>query len=535
MSELPAQDQDPKPPLDEERIAELIAKAQKLAHERDEYKKLYKLLLEENERLKRGLLGQKAERLRGDDAQLSLAVLSMMLGKDAETPAEPLPEIPVQRIPEHERRKPVRKPLPEDLPRVTIELLPEEVKREGLDNFVCIGEEVREVLERRPAALVVLRLVRKKYVRKDKPRDEATEVLVAEMPELPIERGLAGPGFLADSLVRRWQDHLPLHRLESIYARDGLDIARSTMCGWHERLAELASPVVRAMKTEALTMPYLCTDATGVLVQAKEKCKSGHFWVLVAPERHVLFEYSDRHDGAAVDKLLEGYSGYLVADAHAVYDHLYRDGRVTEVGCWAHLRRYFFKSIETDPERARAALGLINALFRVERTIANAPRKKREAVRKKQSQPLVDRFFSWAEAEKDLVLDESPISKAIGYGRNQEKALRRFLDDGRLPLHNNISELNLRREAVGRKNWLFLGSEDGAKANTTFVSLLASCALHDIEPWAYLRDLLCLLPRWPKARVLELSPAYWNQTREDQDTQQRLAADVFRQAVLSLE
>jgi hypothetical protein len=305
------------------------------------------------------------------------------------------------------------------------------------------------------------------------------------------------------------------------------------MSEWHITLARLCRSLVDAMLEDAFESPYLCTDATGVLVQAPERCKHGHFWVLVAPGKHVLYRYSDRHDGAAVDALLEGYKGYLVADAHVVYDHLYATGHVTEVACWAHCRRYFFKALESDPERAKAALAFIATLFKIERSVATAPRKKKEQARKRQSEPIVDRFFAWCDSERDLVLDESPISKAINYARNQRDALRRFLDDGRLPLHNNISELALRRQVVGRKNWLFLGSADGAEANTTFVSLLASCAMHGVEPWAYLRDLFILLPGWPRSRVLELAPVNWKATLEKDETQQKLAANVFRRVLLS--
>jgi transposase len=189
---------------------------------------------------------------------------------------------------------------------VEIEVLPPEVQRKGLDAFTRVGQEVREVLERRPASMVVVRIVRPKFVERTALQDECLAAgkdvaltdesgelprLIAEPPELPIERGLAGPGMLADTIVRRWQDHLPLYRLALIYARDGLMLARSTMCGWHEQLADLAEPLVEAMLRDAFTAPYLCTDATGVLVQAKEQCRRAHFWVLIAPERHVLYRY----------------------------------------------------------------------------------------------------------------------------------------------------------------------------------------------------------------------------------------------------
>jgi len=434
----------------------------------------------------------------------------------------------------HTRAKPTgRKPLPEHLPRIDVEVVPEEVQRLGLDAFEKISEDMSEVLERRPASLVVVRVHRPKFVPKGRERAEATVVEQAAPLELPIERGLAGPGLLADTIVRRWQDHLPANRLESIYARDGLELARSTICGWHMELAGLAAPLVNAMWKDALGSPVLCTDATGVLVQEKEQCRRGHFWVMIAPERHVLFRYSPNHDGKAVDRLVAGYSGYLVADAHAVYDHIFKDGKIVEVSCWAHARRYFYKALSTDPERAKIALTIVGQLFKIEQELAKIPPSSRLSARVVRSKPLVDRFFKWCDEEVDNLVDESPIAVAVGYARNQRLSLQRFLGDGRLPLHNNGSELALRREAIGRKNWLFVGSDDGGATNATFVTLLASCQLHRLEPWAYLRDLLCLLPSWQKSRVLELAPLYWKQTSQQPDTQRRLAANPFRAATLS--
>src|SRR5690606_36221305 len=234
--------------------------------------------------------------------------------------------------------------------------------------FERIGEVVSEAVERRPASVVVARIIRPKFVHKHTPEPdpyaeddrepEPPTVLNAELPEKPIQRGLAGPGLLAATIVQRWQDHLPAHRQEAIWARDGLSLSRSTICGWHQQLADLAAPLIDAMLADAFGSPYVCVDATGVLVQAPEQCQRSHFWVLVAPERHVLYRYSAKHDGEAVDRLLAGYKGYLVADAHVVYDHLYKSGDILEVGCWAHCRRYFFKALGSEPELARHALGL---------------------------------------------------------------------------------------------------------------------------------------------------------------------------------
>lgn len=288
-------------------------------------------------------------------------------------------------------------------------------------------------------------IIKPKFIRND--RDEKKGVLMGETPELPIPRGMAGPGMLADTLVKRWDDHAPLNRLERIYARDGIELAGSTVCQWHSQLVSLFAPLVAAMRLDALEAPYVCVDATGVLVLKKEKCRRGHSWVLAVPRRHVVFEYTREHNGAAVDTVLAGYQGYLVVDAHAVYDHLYADETVTEVSCWVHARRYFFQAMSLDPERAREALALINALLRVERSIADKPRREKERLRTEHSAPVVERFFSWCDAKWPELLEDSPMYEGVRYARNQRKGLRRFLDDGRLPLDNNISERELRRQA----------------------------------------------------------------------------------------
>lgn len=521
-----------------EQIAQRLGQLEKdfaiAQRERDEYRALYIETMERCRKLELGLLASKSEHLPDNGAQLSLDVLSLILDDRQRAQLEAaLAATDEQEVKAHTRKKPTgRKPLPEHLPRVEIVVLPPEVEKKGLAAFERIGEDVCETIERRPASFVVARIVRPKFVAKDRERDTQTDVFVAEPLELPIPRGLAGPGMLADTIVKRWQDHMPLNRLEDMYARDGVELARSTMCGWHGALADIVKPLVAAMREDAFAQPYLCVDATGVLVQQKERCRTGHFWVMVAPARHVLFEFTRDHSRDAVDDVLAGYQGYLVADAHVVYDHLYESGKVVEVNCWAHARRYFFKALASDPGRAKAALGFIGALFRIERTLADSPRKKKEKIREKRSQSIVDAFFSWCDAEAGAVLDDTPISDGIRYARNQKVGLSRFIEDGRLPIHNNMSELALRREAVGRKNWLFVGSDDAGAVNALFTSLLASCRLCDVEPWAYLRDVFCLLPRWPEHRMLDLAPLHWNETRERDDVRQLLHANPFRRLTL---
>lgn len=510
--------------------SQLAAENEKLAAERDEYKQHYVSLLEAYRKLEAGFRGQSRERFTsGTEEQLVLAGLLSMV-----VPVPAPPEVVTTTVPEHTRAKPTgRKPLPENLPRIDVEVLPPEVQKAGLDAFERIGETTSEVIERRPSSVVVLRTVRGKYVRKGERPTEEPAVLQGEPLEQPLPRALAGPGLLADSIVKKWTDHLPLHRIERIYGRDGLPLARSTLCGWHEGVAALVAPLVVAMWADALaTSPYLCIDATGVLVQALEKCRQAHFFVVVAPEKHALFGYSAKHNSAAVDVLLGSFKGHLVADAHAVYQHLYETGEVIEVGCWSHLRRYQCKALDSDPSRATHALHMIQKLFALEREWATAPPAEKLRLRQERSKPLVDAYFAWCDDEALKVLDETPISKAIAYSRNHRAAFCRYLEDGRLPMTNNISERNLRREALGRKNWLFVATDEGGKVNATMVTLLASCEMHELEPYAYLRDLLCLLPSWPINRVLELAPVNWRATLERPEVNKQLEANVFRQVAL---
>ena len=519
----------PRPPDIAETIDRLIAERDAIMVERDSYKRLYLEMLAQCRKLELGIIGRGRERDLGNPNQIAMSLIGMLTGAEAES----APPAEKETVRAHERAKPTgRQPLPSSLPRVDVTVLPLEVEQKGLDAFEKIGEDVTETVERRPASLVVVRVTKPKFVAKDRDLKFETTVLQAPPPELPIERGLAGPALLAHTIVSRWADHLPLHRMERIYGRDGLPLSRSTVCDWHLQLKKLVAPLIDAMWKDALTSPYLCTDATGVLVQADKKCKTGHFFVVAVPERAVLFGYSPKHNGAAVDALLGGYEGTLVADAHAVYNHLYEDGKVIEAGCWAHARRYFFKALASEPERARRALEQIGKLFALERTHDKLPPEARQSSRQQNAKPILESFEAWCDATRPTAIDETPLARAIGYATNQRKALRQFLDDGRLPIHNNWSERELRREAIGRKNWTFLGSDDGGDANATFMSLIASCQLHGLDPAEYLRDLFCLLPSWRASDVLALAPAKWRETAARDEVRASLAANIYRRASL---
>jgi transposase len=341
---------------------DLVSRVAQLEAERDEYKKLYLAMLELCKKLEQGIIGPKSERYVSGDQSTLFGLLNLLVPGLADAAK---PEA-LTTVPEHTRAKPTgRKPPPESLPRVTLEVLPLEVQKAGLDAFERIGQDTSETIERRPGSLVVVKVVRPKFVPKAEaqktseptqvsppvepqasphekadnvsPTSRSSVVLQAPALELPLPRASAGPGMLADTIVRRFDDHLPLYRLESIYRRDGLPLSRSTICDWHMATAELVAPLIAAMWADAkANSPYLCTDATGVLVQAKGKCRRGHFFVVVAPGKHVLFSYRPKHTSAAVTDLLAGFRGLLVADAHSVYEEVYGTGHVIECGCWAH-------------------------------------------------------------------------------------------------------------------------------------------------------------------------------------------------------
>jgi hypothetical protein len=349
------------------------------------------------------------------------------------------------------------------------------------------------------------------------PRVRDTTIVCAPAPDEMIPRGLPAPDLLAKILVAKFADKLPFRRQEGMYARERVALSTATMCGWAEGCHELAHLIVDAMHEDMLLhSSFIGIDSTGVLVQANERCKRGHFWVLAADRDHVLFRYSKRCSSQEPTAFLKGFAGTVIADALAVYDVLFGlpEGPI-EGGCNSHARRYFYKALASDRERALIAIGYFNELFRIERQIKKLPPAQRLRIRQEQARPLVERFERWRAAEltDPAVAEGTPIRRAFNYTLNHWDALTRFLHDGRIPIHNNRSELELRRLVIGRANWLFVGSDDTAPWTCTFVSLIASCALHGLDPETYLRDIFRVLPRWPRHRVLELAPKFWAATR----------------------
>jgi len=590
---------------------ELKARAERAEHERNEFRKLYELVVLELERLKRQLFGQKAETVDPNQVQLAFEPVLKALERAsaggeaaAEEVVSELEKLRERAQAEVARRKAEKKaPKPhgrrdlslENLPVEEIRLEPPERLLPGGEKLVKIGEEVSEHLDRRPASLVRVRVIRNKYKVPEavaataperagienadaedgnpettpvgsetvavKPAADGTQnpetgtgaaddassgieplavpaqaakepakpgsIVIAELPDRPIPRGIAGPGLLAYVLVSKFADHLPLHRLERIFRREGLHLPRSTLCGFVQGSVALLSRIVDAMWKDAkANARWICIDATGVLVLAKKKCRRHHFWVMVAERAHVLFRFSKTHDGLVPAKLLEGYKGFLLADASSVYHQVYRrEPGIIEVGCWSHARRGAFEALSSDEPRALVIIGFIGLLYDAHRLATDPKTGVTDAARRKaEAQPVIDKLYAWIEAERPKVDVGTPIAKAMNYIVNHRVPLTRFLENGVLRLDNNLSEIELRREKVGAHNWLYCGSDDGAHWNATAVSLIASCQLHGIEPWAYLRDVLTLLPSWPANRVLALAPKYWNETRQQPETQQRLAS-----------
>jgi hypothetical protein len=362
------------------------------------------------------------------------------------------------------------------------------------------------------------------------------QFVTAPLPKELFRRSLLAPGLVSHLLIAKFMMGVPFYRLEQKYALEGFSLDRSTMCRYSEDAGATLGAIVEAARKEAFEQAFcLSTDATGAAIQPgpiqngkRRPCRKGHFFVILADVDHVFFEYTEKHTSAVVSEMFKGFSGYIQADAHAVYDALFRgiprvdhNGQVqpdpdapTEVGCWSHLRRKAWEAAVCKYQIGVDALRRIDAIFAADRPLWAHPPSKRKALRDVVVRPLVDEFFAWVKAQHALVLERGLVATALGYAIRQEQPLRRFLDDGRLRLENNSAERALRSSiATGRKAWLFFGSDDHAHAAANLFSLIASCKLHRLDPEAYLTDIFRVMPYWPRDRYLELAPKYWAATR----------------------
>ena len=439
-----------------------------------------------------------------------------------------------------------RAKLPESLPRIPIEhdLKAEEKKCPCCGLERCrIGQEVSEQLEYVPASFKVLQHIRPKYACKPCSQgcvkcDSKAQIDIADMPEQPIKKGLPGPGLLAYVITGKLADHLPLYRLESIFARLDVHIARSTMCAWIAAAATLVKPLAELMASRVRQSKVIHTDETRIPVQECDeagRCKNGRMWTYIGDEAnpYIAYDYTPDRSRAGPTKWLDKYKGYLQADAYGGYDGIYAGGSIIEVACWAHGRRKFFDAKDTDGKRSAEMLAMVGELYAVEnqakekiaqvqKALASAtgteattlsPDQRYAIIRdlrQEFSVPILAKIKTWLDENQKLVLPRSPMAQAITYTLNQWEALNVYVTQGYLNIDNNAAERALKRIAIGRKNWLFAGHDEAARSAAILTTLIASAQRHGIDPQAYLTGVLARIASTSTSQLEQFLPERWN-------------------------
>ena len=483
-------------------IRERLSNSQQIEH--------LKLVIEKYRRM---LFGTKSEKLAGELEQFQLQLEELETSEAAEQAAEE--NIPQTQAAARSLRRPRRKPLPEDLPREVLTHLPEHDCCPDCGGALRqFGEDVSEQLERVPATFKVIRHVRPKFA-----CNHCERIVEAPAPSRPIERGLAGPALLAHVLMSKYGHHLPLYRQAEIFAREGVDLDRSTLAGWVGATSELLTPLVSALRDHVMAARKLHADDTPVPVLApgNGKTKTGRLWTYVRDDRPagdvtppaVWFAYSEDRKGEHPRQHLKNFTGALQADAYAGFHHLYGAGRIYEVACWAHARRKFYEIHALHPSPTTSeALARIAALYAIEDEIRGKPAELRREVRQSRAKPILDQLHKWLEKAVRQLSPKSETAAAIRYSLSRWRALTRYLGDGRLEMDNNSAERALRVVALGRKNYLFAGSDTGGERAAAVYSLIGSAKITGIDPEHYLRTVLARIAEHPISRIAELLP--WN-------------------------
>ena len=488
-------------------------------------------LAHENALLKRRLYGNRTERSQTSELQLTLGDLlagEQQLQAELDAAVSKADEAANQD--EHSDgddagpRKPKgrRNLLASKLPRCVLEILDEALETSGGRR---IGFEDSLQLMFRPGGFMVLV---KRVAKYEVAGESGPTVVTVPSPATLFPRALLHTSTVAHLITSKFSLGVPHYRLERELADQGLPLSRGLMSRYVEHAGNtLGATIVHAMWRDAIAnAQVISTDATGALVQpAKDEgtprrsCKKGHFFTAVVDTDAVLFAYAERHTSEFVQNLFGGFGGHLQSDASAVYDILERgppkdtDDGVTLVGCFAHLRRYFFEAALCRYPVGLQGLLRIRAIYAADHAGRRLAPAERRAFRDEHVRPLMESFFAWARAARDTTPGRNLATKALGYAINQETELRRVLDDGSLPLDNTRAERALRKIVVGRKNWMFYGSDTHAEAAAAIFSVIASCRLHGLDPFRYLDEILRVLPYWPSDRYLELAPKHWTSTR----------------------
>ena len=502
------------------REAQLVAALNESTQTVEQQRQLLDKLTHELALLKRWVFGARRERFSTDDPrQKNLFEIGELPTDDlaaAESDDEPAGSAPgAEPNKKKKHRGHGRKPLPQFLPRQRVEHV---VDAAELSCPACgqerikISEVVSEQLEYTPASLFVVEHVQVTYA--CRPCQE--HVVTAEKPPQPIDKGIPGPGLLAHIIADKYARHLPLYRQEEDLARYGVLIRRSTLAGWMAQAAACLLLLYKLKKRRVLASDVLATDDTPVKVldPELEHTRTGRFWAYVGDDRHphVVYDYTPSRKRDGPKTFLKDYAGVLQADAFSGYDGIYygSNGRIVEAACAAHARRKFYEARETSPEAAHQALAFFGRLYAIEHDAQSFSPEARHALRQEKSVPILNDLHAWLNETLSTLRPKAPVAGAIRYCLRNWEALCRFTTDGNIPIDNNRVERTLRNQAVGRKNWMFLGSDNGGQTAAVLYSFVASAKRHHLDVEAHLADVLRRLPAITNPLALRaLLPERW--------------------------